>query len=77
MNNKTQVKQEELDISGIHIDLIERFKLSGVYREWYESGALWWEDHYENGVDHGVNREWHESGSLKWEYHYKNGVLIK
>ena len=29
-NNKTT--KEELDISGIHFDLIERFKLSGVCR---------------------------------------------
>ena len=74
MSNKTQVTKEELDISGIHFELINKFKLSGVARWWDKNGGLLWEYHYKNGHTTGRIGGVDENETIRWEHHYENGV---
>ena len=44
-----------------------------VRRGYYKSGALHWEDPYENGGKHGIAKSYYKSGALSWETPYVNG----
>ena len=46
-----------------------------VYHEWYESGALKYEYHYDAGLKIGVWKSWYENGQQWTERHWENDTL--
>ena len=52
---------------------IKNGKVEGLYKEYYKSGALWYEANYKNGKKEGLAKEYYESGALRGEANYKNG----
>ena len=49
-------------------------KLEGLYRKYYESGALWSEANYKDWYKpEGLYKVYYESGALKSEANYKDG----
>ena len=42
---------------------------------YYRSGQKQFEDHYENGVQHGTQLWWYENGQLKSSQSYEDGIL--
>ena len=51
-------------------------KIHGMEKEYYESGALWFENTYENGERHGIVKAYYESGALCQETPYVNGKIL-
>ena len=47
----------------------------GLYKEYYESGALASEGNYKNGKKQGLFKEYDELGRVMWERNYKQGQL--
>ena len=55
---------------------IKNGKVKGLYKEYYESGALWYEANYKNGKKEGLVKEYYESGALKSEVNFKDGIRV-
>jgi len=51
------------------------FKLDGLSKTYFESGALMSEMHYKDGVQEGKTKEYYESGRVKADLNYKNDNL--
>jgi len=44
-----------------------------VRKEYYASGALWWEIPLVNGNKHGIAKYYYKSGTINWVIPYVNG----
>jgi hypothetical protein len=51
-------------------------KKNGVYKEYYESGALKWESSYVNDKRHGMQKRYYESGALCDEFLWIDGCCV-
>ena len=49
-------------------------KLEGIYKEYYESGALEAEGNFKNGKLEGILKEYDENGNLTQQTTFKNGL---
>lgn len=45
----------------------------GKWSYWYESGNLWSEGYYKNGVNDSIRNVWYENGQKRYEGFYRNG----
>ena len=55
--------------------LADKFKLSTVFKRWYENGRLKEECCCKNGEQDGAYKWWFANGQLGSECYYKNGEL--
>ncbi|GJM34178.1 MAG: hypothetical protein DHS20C18_31790 [Saprospiraceae bacterium] len=49
-------------------------KKHGLYKKWFEHGALSFESHYSAGKQHGLTKSWWSNGNLRTASHYEEGV---
>jgi antitoxin component YwqK of YwqJK toxin-antitoxin module len=52
----------------------QRWIRHGLFRAYYEDGALASEGHYEHGKEHGLWRDFHPNGQVAAEGHYEHGA---
>ena len=50
-------------------------KRHGLYKTYYKSGELHYEDNYKDDKRHGLYKEYHKSGELSYEVNYKDGIV--
>ena len=62
------------DIDGIYSRqyILKNWKKHCRQRAWYESGQLWYEQNWKNGLLYGLARGWHQNGQLHYEENWKN-----
>lgn len=57
--------------------IIHKFRLSGMWRSYWDNGNVFMEKKYKNGLLDGYIRSWSIDGHLNWESHYKNGWAVE
>lgn len=56
--------------------LIKNGKREGLWQAWYETGILWSEAEYHEGVNHGFSKTYFENGKVRYQGNYENGKKV-